>query len=104
MDHERWLSVAEIADQLRVDEQTVRRWIRGGRLAARRLGSKAGYRIRPSDLQAFLDSLDVTEPTQAAARERERRERETAIVKLSEILGVTSDELMTALDEVKTAA
>lgn len=55
MTEERLLTVAEIADSLQVDEQTVRRWIRQGRLVAHNLGGKAGYRIRRSDLQAFLD-------------------------------------------------
>ncbi len=54
---ERWLTVADIAAQMQVDEQTVRRWIRGGRLLARQLGGKAGYRVRPTDLQAFFESL-----------------------------------------------
>jgi excisionase family DNA binding protein len=58
---ERWLTVADIADQLQVDEQTVRRWIRGGKLVARQLGGKAGYRIRPGDLRAFLDALPGAE-------------------------------------------
>ncbi len=56
---ERWLTVGDIAEQLQVDEQTVRRWIRKGKLVARNLGGKAGYRIRPEDLQAYMNSLPV---------------------------------------------
>jgi excisionase family DNA binding protein len=62
---ERWLTVADISDQLQVDEQTVRRWIRAGKLVARNLGGKAGYRIRPRDLQAYMDSLPMGEPEEA---------------------------------------
>lgn len=58
---ERWLTVADVADQLQIDEQTVRRWIRAGKLIARNLGGKAGYRIRPNDLQAYMESLPVAE-------------------------------------------
>lgn len=58
---ERWLTVADVADQLQIDEQTVRRWIRAGKLIARNLGGKAGYRIRPSDLQAYMESLPMAE-------------------------------------------
>ncbi len=56
MTEERLLTVAEIADLLQVDEQTVRRWIRQGRLPAHNFGGKAGYRIQRKDLQAFLDT------------------------------------------------
>lgn len=56
MDEERLLTVAEVAEVLRVDEQTVRRWIRQGRLAAHSLGGKAGYRIQRRDLHRFLDT------------------------------------------------
>ncbi len=58
---ERWLTVADVAGQLQVDEQTVRRWIRAGKLIARNLGGKAGYRIRPSDLAAYMNALPVAE-------------------------------------------
>ncbi len=52
---ERWYTIAEIVDMLQVHEQTVRRWIRNGELPAVMLGRKAGYRIKASDLTAFLD-------------------------------------------------
>ena len=54
MAEERFLTVAEVAALLQVDEQTVRRWIRDGRLVAHRFGGKAGYRIQRADLQVFL--------------------------------------------------
>jgi excisionase family DNA binding protein len=50
------LTVNEVADFLRVDGQTVRRWIRQGRIPAHNLGGKAGYRIRSADVQAFLEA------------------------------------------------
>ncbi len=55
MSEERMLTVAEVAELLQVDEQTVRRWIRQGRLAAHSFGGKAGYRIQRGDLQDFLN-------------------------------------------------
>ena len=55
MASDRFLTVAEVADQLRVSTVTVLRWLRSGRLAGTRLpGRRAGWRIRPSDLEAFL--------------------------------------------------
>jgi excisionase family DNA binding protein len=46
------LTVEEIAEDLRVSEGTVRRWIRQGKLPAFGLGQ---YRIRRGDYEKFLD-------------------------------------------------
>ena len=54
MADERWLTVAEIVDRLKVHEQTVRRWLRTGQLPGRALGRKAGWRVLESDLDAFM--------------------------------------------------
>jgi len=51
---ERWYDVKEIVDMLKVHEQTVRRWIKQGDLPAILFGRKGGYRIKASDLDAFL--------------------------------------------------
>jgi excisionase family DNA binding protein len=39
-----------------VSDQTVWRWIKSGKLPALSLGGKAGYRIRPDDLDRFLET------------------------------------------------
>ncbi len=50
-----WLTTAEVAERLRVTEDTVRRWIRHGDLPVLNLGGfRAGYRIREADLDAFI--------------------------------------------------
>lgn len=54
MTTERWLTVNEIVEKLQVHEQTVRRWLREGRLPGRNFGGRTGYRVRTSDLEAFL--------------------------------------------------
>jgi excisionase family DNA binding protein len=51
---ERWLTVAQAADVLQVHPETLRDWLRAGRLPATLLSRRAGYRIRASDLEAFL--------------------------------------------------
>ena len=51
---ERWLTVNQIAERLQVHQETVRRWLREGRLAGRNFGGKSGYRIRERDLEACL--------------------------------------------------
>lgn len=51
------LTVREVAHRLRVDETTVRRWIKGGALEAvslPRAGVRLVYRIKRSTLEALL--------------------------------------------------
>jgi excisionase family DNA binding protein len=47
-----YLSIKDVATKLQVNQDTVRRWIREGKLHATYLGSK--YRISQHDLQVFL--------------------------------------------------
>jgi len=50
-----WLTVAEITEELKVHEETVRRWIRTGQLPATLLRNiRTGYRVKRSDLEAFV--------------------------------------------------
>jgi excisionase family DNA binding protein len=51
------LTVHEVAKQLRVDDTTVRRWIKNGVLEAITLphrGARQAYRIRRATLEALL--------------------------------------------------
>jgi excisionase family DNA binding protein len=58
---ERVLKVSEAADQLRVPEATVRRWIREGKLQATMLGgTKTGYRIPESEIARLLAPRDTS--------------------------------------------
>ena len=49
------MTVDEIADALKVHVNTVRRWLREGKLTGHNFGGKTGYRIRERDLQQFID-------------------------------------------------
>jgi excisionase family DNA binding protein len=56
-DESELLTVSEVAKQLRVDDTTVRRWIKTGILEAITLphkGLRQAYRIRRSTLDALL--------------------------------------------------
>jgi excisionase family DNA binding protein len=58
-DEEELLTVHEVAARLRVDDTTVRRWIKNGVLQAIALphrGMRQAYRIRLSTLNALLAS------------------------------------------------
>lgn len=53
---EQLLTVEEIAERLRVHSETVRQWLRDGRLKGFRPGGKrAGWRVTEADLEGFLD-------------------------------------------------
>lgn len=54
-----WLTVAQIAEQLQVHQETVRRWLRDGRLEGKNFGGKGGYRVRQAELNKFLDKDPV---------------------------------------------
>ncbi len=51
---ERFLSTEEVAERLQVDEQTVRRWIKSGKLEAVKPGRE--WRIPPGAFEALLES------------------------------------------------
>jgi excisionase family DNA binding protein len=52
-----WLTTREIAQRLKLTEYTVREWLRTGRLKGYRPGGdRAGWRVRESDLQQFLET------------------------------------------------
>ena len=52
------LTVPEIAAMLRLNEQTVRRWLRDGTLPGFRIGQnrKAGWRARRSEVEQYLEA------------------------------------------------
>jgi excisionase family DNA binding protein len=50
-----YLTVAEVAEQLRVYPGTVKRWLREGKLVGVQLGDRAGWRIAEEDLAAFVE-------------------------------------------------
>jgi excisionase family DNA binding protein len=73
---EELLTVHEVAMRLRVDDTTVRRWIKNGVLPAIALphrGVRQAYRIRQSTLDALLATVTLpsTEPTTPASSEDE---------------------------------
>ncbi len=55
MQEQRYLTVEEVAHEMRVTDETVRRWLRSGQLAGLNLGRKAGWRIERDDLERFID-------------------------------------------------
>jgi excisionase family DNA binding protein len=98
---DRLLTVAEVAERLRVHPITVRRHIKDGRLRAVRVGR--AVRVRESDLEAFLSSTkvsDVRAEYGAAAATDEAARRQKVVDELLALRdglpppGVTSEELI----------
>ncbi len=54
---ERFMSLQEVGDELGVSNQTVRRWVKAGELAAYKPGKE--YRVKGSDLEEFLETREV---------------------------------------------
>jgi excisionase family DNA binding protein len=55
MASERYLTVQDVAAELKVSTETVRRWLRSGRLKGTMLGgTRLGYRVMESDLRHFV--------------------------------------------------
>ena len=54
------ITVPEAARKLGKDPETVRRWIRSGRLQARRIGTQ--HVIEESDLEALLEDEELPGP------------------------------------------
>jgi excisionase family DNA binding protein len=56
LEQETFVTVEEVARRLSLNSETIRRWLRSGRLRGIRLGERrAGWRIREADLSAFLN-------------------------------------------------
>ena len=55
MEGERMYTVPEVAERLRLHQQTIREWLRVGKLKGVRLGgTKAGWRISASEVERLL--------------------------------------------------
>ena len=54
MDGERWLTVAQVAEAIQVHPETVREWLRTGRLPGHLISRRAGWRVRQRDVERFL--------------------------------------------------
>lgn len=63
MSEERFLSLEDVADRLQLSGQTVRRWVKSGKLTAYKPGLE--YRIREEDLEEFLRRRAVRPKAQA---------------------------------------
>lgn len=55
-----YITIKDIANQMNVSEETVRRWIRDGKLAAEDMGGRLGYRVLQEDFERFFQLRNGT--------------------------------------------
>lgn len=59
MNEEPLLTIQEVAQRLRLNPETVRRWLNSGRMRGHKLGSdRAGWRIPAAEIQRVLTAGD----------------------------------------------
>ena len=63
-----WLTTAEVAELLKVNPETVKRWLRGGEMRGSLLSDRAGWRIAREEVARFMEERqNVAETGKAAA-------------------------------------
>ncbi len=55
MNLEQLLTVDEVAEKLKIHPETIRRWLREGRLDGYRISRKGGWRIRQESVTRMLE-------------------------------------------------
>lgn len=55
-----YIKIKDIANKMNVSEETVRRWIRDGKLVAEDMGGRLGYRILQEEFERFLQLRNGT--------------------------------------------
>lgn len=60
MEDEKYLTVPEVAERLRLSRITVRRWLREGKLRGTLLSDAAGYRVPESEVRRILRGAGST--------------------------------------------
>ena len=60
------LTVAQVAEEMKVTPETVRRWITSGQLPGNAVTRRSGYRVRRSDLEQLINLRDGSTPTVSA--------------------------------------
>lgn len=58
MADERWFTTRDIADLLKVSDQTVWRWLKSGEMRGINLSGKSGWRVRESEVNAFIEARE----------------------------------------------
>jgi excisionase family DNA binding protein len=60
------LTVAEVAQRLKLSQETVRRWLREGKLRGVRFSDAGGWRVRASEVERVLGGGPAPKTERAA--------------------------------------
>lgn len=63
-----WLTVQEVANLLKVNPETVKRWLRAGALRGSYLSDRAGWRIRREEIERFMREREYVDETGKGAK------------------------------------
>jgi len=66
MADERWFTTRQVAELLQVSDATVWRWLKSGRMKGINLSGQSGWRVRESEVNAFIARLESEEGKAAA--------------------------------------
>ena len=66
MGQDEWLTVEEVARRLKVHPESVRRWLKAGKLRGHLISRRAGWRIRATEVDRFVTG-EQAEPEEKAA-------------------------------------
>lgn len=95
-----FLTVAEVAEKLKLNQQTIRNWIEQGTLPALRVGRRV--RIRHSDLDALINGGSTVAPAPDAVARQRLASASDALAAVS--AGEDDEALASALRELSAAA
>jgi excisionase family DNA binding protein len=62
-----WLTVAQVAELVQVHPETVREWLRTGRLRGHLISRRGGWRVRRAEVERFLGGGEAPDPGKAPA-------------------------------------
>ena len=65
MQDQRWLTVQQVAEQLQVHPETVREWLRDGKLRGHRISRRAGWRVPVDEVERFMTGGERADEAQA---------------------------------------
>jgi excisionase family DNA binding protein len=73
-----------VGNEIGVSDQTVRRWVKAGELAAYKPGKE--YRIKGSDLEEFLKAREVSPKVQSPLPEADVQRRKSRLPEVADLL------------------
>ena len=68
-----YLTVQEVAERVKVNPETVKRWLRRGELRGSILGDRAGWRVSEEEVRRFMEAKQPATSERQGAGESESK-------------------------------